>query len=93
MHLPTDECCSVLPPEGLNITQLFPSGSHDATMTPSTGTSAAAPHVSNIVSSAPSQVTFGDLMEDSKLSSKVSVYKKAKLFYKINIVTWTWNTN
>lgn len=71
MHLSTDECCSVLPPEGINITQLFPSGSHDTTVTPSTGTSSSVSHVNNIVSSAPSQVTFGDLIEDSKLSSKM----------------------
>ncbi|KAG7165471.1 uncharacterized protein LOC121870689 [Homarus americanus] len=73
MHLSADECCTVLPPEGLSITQLF-SSAHDPTIVPSTATSS---HVNAIVSSAQSQVTFADLMEDSKLSSKMLALEKS----------------
>ncbi|XP_045623552.1 uncharacterized protein [Procambarus clarkii] len=65
MHLAADECCTVLPPDGLSITQLF-STSHQEI-----GTSASISNINNGVSSAPSHVTFADLMEDSKLSSKM----------------------
>ncbi|KAK8737206.1 hypothetical protein OTU49_004382 [Cherax quadricarinatus] len=66
MHLAADECCTVLPPMGLNITQLFPTSHQE------TATSTSSSHFYNgIVSLTPSQVTFADLMEDSKLGSKM----------------------
>lgn len=65
IHLASDESCTVLPPEGLSITQLFPSTQHEDTMAP--------PSVPT--TTAPSHVIFCDLMEESKLSSKVRRFK------------------
>lgn len=74
MHLTSDDCCSVLPSDGMSITQLFPSNHHHDTSVVTTATSSVTVSHSNSImatSAAPSQVTFADLVEDSKMHSKV----------------------
>lgn len=74
MHLASDDCCSVLPSDGMSITQLFPSNHHHDTSVVATATSSVTVSHSNSImatSAATSQVTFADLVEDSKMHSKV----------------------
>ncbi|ROT81250.1 hypothetical protein C7M84_025596 [Penaeus vannamei] len=80
MHLASDDCCSVLPSDGMSITQLFPSNHHHDTSVVATATSSVTVSHSNSImatSAATSQVTFADLVEDSKMHSKMLVVESS----------------
>lgn len=62
MHITSDQCCTVMPAEGIVIGQLFPVPYSEAASTPST---------SAAVTTTNSKVSFSGLIEDSKQDTKV----------------------
>lgn len=89
MHITSDQCCSITPPEGIVISQLFPVPYSEATCSVASLSSAT-------VTATTSKASLSGFMEHSKQSNKITVLESScssSIINNTSIITTTSNIN